>query len=40
VPLPEMAGAGSLTLIAKGAATLLHSDELPSAFLELKAMLL
>jgi hypothetical protein len=35
-----MAGAGSLTLIAKGAATLLHSDELPSAFLELEAMLL
>jgi hypothetical protein len=39
-PLPEMAGVGLLTLVAKGAATLLHSDELPSAFLELEAMLL
>jgi hypothetical protein len=35
-----MAGVGSLTRIAKGAAYIVHSDELLSAFLELEARLL
>ena len=39
-PLPETAGDGSVTPIAKVAATSSKSGELLSAFLELEAMLL
>ena len=38
--LPETAGGGSLTLIAKGRRYIVHSDELLNAFLELEAILL
>jgi hypothetical protein len=39
-PLPETAGVGSLTPIAKGCRYIDHSDELLSAFFELEATLL